>query len=476
MPQYGLSTEGFLVKTLDILRDEIGAALQQAFGPSIRLDDQSILGQLVGIIAERLALLWELAEVVNSAQDPDSASGAALEQICLLTGTLRPPATYSTVTLTLTGDPTTVVSASQKVRTASTQVEFETRTSVTITALTPWVLGTAYVVGDRVTSNSACFECITAGTSGPGFGPSGDPDYEGDADGDGDVEAQTADDIEDGTVHWAYLGEGTGAIDVVAAAVTSGPVTAVARDITEIVNTVSGWDNVINVADASTGRAIATDAELRLLREQELASGGSATPNALRAELRKLTEVVSATIFVNNTDSTNSDGLPPHTIEVLVRGPEIQSDEFDQLIFDTLLDGVAAGIRTYANPSGNAVVGTATDDEGTEHAIEFSRPVEVPIYAVLTVIKDPDTYPDDGDDQIAEAIVEWGDLQNTGKNVVAARIAAAAFEVAGVLDVVTCFIGTAPAPGTSTTIDIDLRELATYDTTRITVNSSDGVP
>ncbi len=461
MPTYGLTTEGLVIKTLDIIREEINTALRAAFGASIDLGDKSIFGQIVGIIAERLSSLWELVEVVNSSQNPDKASGSALEGLALLTGTLRPPATYSAVTLTLTGTPTTVVPVDSEVSTDSTDVTFTTTDVATITLVPSWADATAYIVGDRVTTAGNLYECITAGTSDVGNG--GPPTGE-------------SDDYTDGTVHWAFLGEGTGTADVLARATETGPVEAFARDITTIVNQLSGWDSVINLQDANPGRDIGTDGELRLLREQELATGGSSPINALRAELLQVTDVVAVTIFVNNTDTTDANGIPPHAIEALVRGPDAPTAEFDQSIFDALLDGVAAGIATHADASGTPVIGTATDDEGTVHTMKFSRPTEVPVYVALTLVVDPDEYPSDGDDQVKQAIVEYGDTVNTGKNVVASRIVAAAFEVPGVLDVVTCYIDDAPAPATETTVQISLRELAVYDTSRISVATSDGVP
>jgi hypothetical protein len=180
-------------------------------------------------------------------------------------------------------------------------------------------------------------------------------------------------------------------------------------------------------------------------------------------------------VFFNNTDVTDADGIPPHTVEALVRGPEAPDAEFDQSIFDALLAGVAAGIRTHGSGAG-LVTGFATDDAGTEHVMKFTRPTEVPIYVDLTVVKDPDEYPVDGDDQIKEAIVAYGDAQNTGKNAVASRIIAAAFGVAGVLDVTACLIDVAPGPVASTTIAISLRQLAVFDTSRVSVTSGDGVP
>ncbi len=469
---YGLTTEGFLIKTLDIIRDEMGIALQQAFGPSIRLDDQSILGQLIGIVAERITMLWELAEAVNSGQDPDSATGSSLEQICLLTGTLRPQATHSSVLLTLTGDDATVVPALSRVNTDSTGIGFQTRADGTLALLDSWASATPYVVGDRVTSTSACFQCITAGTSSvtPANGPTGSPDYSGDP-ADTGLVAQAADDIHDGTVHWVYLGEGDSAVDVLATAIDTGVVAAVAGDLTAIVNSISGWESATNVDDATLGRNIATDSELRLLREQELAAGGSTPLNALIAELLATSGVLAASVFVNNTDTTDADGVPPHSVEALVRGPTPTTDAFDQSIWDALLAGVAAGIRTHGT-----VVGSATDAQQTVHVMKFSRPTPVPIYVRLDIIKDPDTYPEDGDEQVKAAVYTYGQAQVTGKDAVASRIAATAFTVEGVLDVTLCYIDDAPVPTTSTTVAISLRKLATYLTTNVAVNSTDGVP
>ena len=176
-------------------------------------------------------------------------------------------------------------------------------------------------------------------------------------------------------------------------------------------------------------------------------------------------------MFVNNTDTTNSDGMPPHSVEALVRPVDPPPSDFDQAIWDTLLANVAAGIVTTGNTSG-----TDTDSQGTVHTIKYRRPTEVPIYIILNVTKDPAEYPTDGDDQIKDAIVTWGDAQATGKDAVATAIVAKAFSVDGVLDVTAVKIGTAPGPTLSTTIPISLRELATYDTSRITVVSVDGTP
>lgn len=501
MPTYGLTFDGFATKTLAVIRDELNGALREAFGNSIDLGDRSVFGQIVGIIAERMANLWELAEAVNASQDPDKASGAALDALATLSGTFRPTATFSAVPLVLTGSPTTLVAQNSQVATQSTAKAFQTSVDATIVAVSAWVINTPYLVGVRVTNGGNVYQCITAGTSASSGGPT------------------TADaDITDNTAHWTYLGAGTGAIDVTGTAVESGAIQGFARDINQIVTNVGGWDSVINLLDADPGREVASDLELRVLREAELGGLGSSTVDALRAKLLAVDEVKSVTVFENITDITDADGMPPHSVECLVRGPEIPTSAFDQTIRDLLLTNVATGIQTTGTISG-----TSTDSQSVAHTIKFSRPTDIPVYAYLILSKNAKFYPTDGDQLIKEAIVAWGDAQDTGKDVVPTALVAQAFTVPGVLIVdyvavstsaiatptfwiattaysigntvlsagrfYRCTTGgtsgsTAPSGiGTGITdgsvvwahlgelIPVSLRELAIYDTSRITVSS-----
>lgn len=454
MAIYGLTTDGLIIKPLNTIREELVQRLRDAFGASIRLDDRSIFGQISGIVSELAALVWEQLEVVNSSQDPDKAVGAALDALCTLTGTSRPAATYSAVVLTLTGTPTTLVPTGSKAKTVSTGSVFQTTQDATITALSAWTAGFVYALGDRVTNSGNAYECITAGTSAGAGGPT-----------------TTATDITDNTVHWTYLGAGTGAVDALSRASVTGVITAYARDLSIIDSIIAGWDSVVNLLDATPGRDVATDEELRLLREAELSSSGNTPIDALRADILQVPYVNSVTVFVNNTDSTDVDGVPPHSVEVMVRGPASPDATFDQSIWNALLASVAAGIRTYGS-----IIGTATDSQGTVHTMKFSRPEEMPIYAILDVVVSSRDFPTNGGTLIKEAIVTWGDLQATGKDAVSSSLIARAFEVDGVLDVTSVKIGLSPGPTLSTTIPISLRQLATYDTSRITVNVTYGTP
>ncbi len=451
MTTYGLTEEGLVIKTLPIIRAEGASRFQGRFGISLDMGDESVEGQLNGMIAEAAALLWELGQAINAARSADTATGAQLEGICLLTGTFRAQASFSAVTLTLSGLPTSPVPAGSLSEVDGTGKQFQTSEDATIVALTAWVALTGYVVGDRVTNAGNTYICRTSGTSAGSGGPT-----------------TKVDDITDGSAHWRFMGVGTGAVDVLAQATETGPTIAVSGTI-KLVTSLGGWTGVINLLDATPGRNRMSDEELRVLRELELAKPGTSPADAIAADLLDVTGVTAVTVFVNNGDFTDADGVPPHSIECLIDGGE------DQAIWDQLLASVAGGIRTHGTE-----VGTAIDVTGRPQTMKFSRAELIDIWVSVTLDKvanDPEndnSYPIEGDDDVALAIVTAGNLGGNGRNVVASAVQAPAFSITGVVDVTATLIGLVDPPVASTTIVITNRQRAVFDTSRVEVISSDG--
>lgn len=455
---FGLTSTGFAVMTFNDVRAALNAALIAAFGTALDLSDLSILGIIVAILSEQYALLWATAEQIYNSQNPDAATGTALDVLSLITGTFRPAATSSVAFLTFSGTVGTVITAGSQVADVSTGSRFATAATVTLVTATPWAAAT-FVAGAVVSNATKIYICITGGNSVTG------------------PTTTSLDATDGGTAHWRYVGTGLGAITNVESFCTNtGKIYSASGNLSQIQTPIGGWSGTTNLLDAAPGRAVATDAELRLFREEELAAEGSSPADAIRAALLALADVVSVTVFHNDTDIVDANGLPPHTVECLVRGTA-EDAAADTAIANVLLANVAAGIGTFsAIGAGHKVISVA-DAEGVVQTMMFTRPIKKAIAVDMTLTYDATLYPTDGDVQIKAAIVAWGDALACGRDAVASAIAGRAWSIPGVLDVSATLIALYPAtPTVSTTIPVSVRELSTYDTLHITIHSSAATP
>jgi hypothetical protein len=138
---FGLGLGGLQIKRLADIKPEIEEAFGTAFGVgNIDLSADGPIGQLVGILADREASLWELFEDVVTAMNETGASGAMLDQLYLLVNMLRlraePTRTIAsdgvTPTTLLTGTPGTVVPVNFALETSDTGARFLLVEEVTI--------------------------------------------------------------------------------------------------------------------------------------------------------------------------------------------------------------------------------------------------------------------------------------------------------------------------------------------------------
>lgn len=254
-----------------------------------------------------------------------------------------------------------------------------------------------------------------------------------------------------------------GTATVEAEAVETGPIAAPADSLTVIDTPVAGWTTVNNPLDHSLlGTDLETAAAFRIRREDELRAQGNAAVEAIREAVLAVTDVTDCTVFENDTDATDGDGLPPHSIECLVQGGD------DVAVATAIFSAKAAGIATYGTSDENI-----EDSQGLTHDINFTRPTGVNIYVVVNLTANADLWPADGETQVKAAIAAYGDsTYETGDDVISSALIPAVFSVSGVTNCPLPFIGTAPSPVASTTVSIGLRQLADLDTSRITVNAT----
>jgi uncharacterized phage protein gp47/JayE len=261
---------------------------------------------------------------------------------------------------------------------------------------------------------------------------------------------------------WVTLTDAVGVLapsgdyEVEAEAETAGAIAAPAGTITTIATPTGGWLAVTNALDAEQGTEDEEDPALRLRREEELARVGSSPLDAIRAELLDVADVTYVRLYENVTDTTDGEGLPPHSVEAVVLGGT------DDDVALALWQAKAGGIRTHGTTTESI-----TDTLGESRTVKFTRPADVEIYLEVTVVLGAGYA---GDPALKAAVVAAGLARYApGDDVKASHFYAAALAVTGVTDVAV-LVGIT-APGALLSVTVDPRELARFDTSRVTVVS-----
>jgi hypothetical protein len=256
------------------------------------------------------------------------------------------------------------------------------------------------------------------------------------------------------TIDAVFWGETAGAIECL-----SGKLTVIAEPLT-------GWNSITNALDFVTGDDDETDPQLYRRREDELQAQGSAVTEAIRsAILRNLADnITHCLVLENDGDSIDANGLPPHSIEVIVRGKDTGASETDRLvkqIFALKTGGIKAfsGLGSYEN---------VIDSKGRVHSIGYSWVVDTNVYVEIDVRVGTD-YPLDGDIQVTEAVVAVEDGYSPSDPVVAEKLKSVAFAITGLKDVVALRLGFAVSPVGTTNLTIGLRNIAALDSSRVLV-------
>ena len=128
---FGVIEEGFNAKDLETLLDEIEQAERSALGPAINTQADSVLGQLNGVLADKLAEMWEVALAVYRSRQPDSASGEALDNVAAITGALRLPASPSSAEVSLNLDPAASLPIGSLIGIGPSGAQWETQSVIT---------------------------------------------------------------------------------------------------------------------------------------------------------------------------------------------------------------------------------------------------------------------------------------------------------------------------------------------------------
>lgn len=165
----GLTDTGMEIPTIDDIVAAVSAAARAAIDPALDTGPTSVVGQLIGIQAERERSVWLAVRDVWQAFAPSGASGQSLTQLALLTGTVRRSATKSQVTATVNLNAGVTLPAGSRARVGvDVDAIFETVADVTNPGGSPAnvsVVMTAVTAG-ATRANSGTLNTIVTPVSG----------------------------------------------------------------------------------------------------------------------------------------------------------------------------------------------------------------------------------------------------------------------------------------------------------------------
>ena len=106
-----IDSTGMHIPTYTDIRDDLISKMKEIFGNDIYIDEDSQDYQQISIFAKKIFDTNALALLTYNNRTVNTAIGVSLDNLCAIAGIVRKAATYSTVQLTLTGAPTTVITS-----------------------------------------------------------------------------------------------------------------------------------------------------------------------------------------------------------------------------------------------------------------------------------------------------------------------------------------------------------------------------
>lgn len=480
---FGVTPEGFKAKRFIDIIQEIGDNLKTELGIDINSDPDSVAKVLTNIYSLALAEEWELSQSLQSMFDIDKAEGKHLDDLVGYIGLTRLQAVASRGKEYISASKNLTIPANSVFKDTNgniynnqnpiivspsncvfVEVEIPTTTpvgsiltiiinnitsSVNITTTIPAAL--ALLVGD-INNKSASNKVTALNTSSGGkhtFSITNNNDQVP------SIITMSTNLVSGNVISFGDVVYNTvGEIQIEPNTVTIAP-------------TISGITGVTNRYAFIVGRLQESDIDLRNRHKLTLSTAGSATVEAIRADLLRISGVTTVIVIENDTETTSVQGLPPKSFLAIVKGG------LDQTIADTLwYDGKAAGIATYGN-----ITLPVVDSQGNNQYVSFSRPTPVYIHMHVdySLYDEQSTlFPADGEQQILNQILAYGDGLDIGEDVIPQRFSAQIFNNVGGLGVVNVTVGSTvgendPTPPLSSNIlSIDQLSEANFDAMRIT--------
>lgn len=421
MPEYGVTKDGFVRKRLDVIISEIQKDLTETLGFDVAHNPESLMNVIITNFSERIAKLWELGEQVYFSQYISTAEGVNLDNAGQFGGITRENNTRTAFTLVCTGDDgtylpvgTTVASATlPKIYFTMYQGGMITRESfnkarikvVTVNDNTSYAVTINGLLYTSLSGVRATVQSILEGLKNTIQDDSFDVRIDG-----SELVLTCKSAFKSNSLE---LSGNLTTTKVASLAMFQsqeyGKIVLPENSITDIITTLAGFDSCYNLPSISYGRLRETDIEFRQSYIKKIASRSSTMLESITsAILAAVRGVESATAYENDTNETDSEGRPPHSIEVVVDGGD------DKEIAAMILRKKAGGIQTFGD-----VVVDVPDLYGLTIPIRFNRPQNVYVWLKVALTKNPSqAMPPNYEELIKTAILTDALALSAGDNVI----------------------------------------------------------
>jgi len=165
-----------------------------------------------------------------------------------------------------------------------------------------------------------------------------------------------------------------GEITVTATCADVGATIAQSNTITKIKTPTFGWQSVNNPSDAVPGNPVESDAELRVRQALSVAVPSQTIFEGIVGSVANVTGVTRIKGYENDTDTTDANGIPAHSIAIIAEGGDAQT------IFETIAEKKTPGTGTFGTLST-----TIIDAVNSVHIVKFSRPTILDIKVAMTI-------------------------------------------------------------------------------------------
>jgi len=248
---------GLTTENLNEIIQNLEDGLKTIYGNDINVESNSPDGQLINITAQLKVDLLELLTQIYNSFDPDNAIGRTLDSRVVINNIQRKSGTYTQQEVEITTD--------RALNLEGLDAEADNPD------------GVGYTVADNNGNEFILLDSVSI--------------------------------------------IGAGIYSLIFRAKDIGKVETTQNTITNPVSVILGITNINNPNSAlEIGDNEETDVELRLRREKSVAIGSLGYLDGLLGAILNINGVIDSTIYENFTSTTDSDGIPSHSIWVIVEG------------------------------------------------------------------------------------------------------------------------------------------------------------